>query len=145
MRCSIWLPFFLEKHEINVCPVLFTKFGFSKVNSALESSDPGASNGIRSALKSTDPDAFNGGSNFEIRPLEACLVSFEVARMPEKRVRLWQNSKMGQNAYENWTLKAVRNGRRKFRTSAQHPDGLPKRAQGKMWPQSSKKSREFGL
>ena len=81
--------------------MLFTKFGFSKVNSALEISDPGASNGIRSALKSTDPGAFNDGSNFEIRPLEAGLVSFEVARMPEKRVRLWQNSKMGQNVYEN--------------------------------------------
>ena len=40
------------------------QFGFSKVNSALESSDPGASNGIRSALKSTDPGAFNGGSNW---------------------------------------------------------------------------------
>jgi hypothetical protein len=70
----------------------------------LESSVPGASNGIRSALKSTDPGAFNGRSNFEIRPLEADLVSFEVARMPEKRVRFWQNSKMSQNAYETSKL-----------------------------------------
>ena len=43
---------------------------------------------IRSALKSIDPGAANGGSNFEIRPLEADLVSFEVARLPEKRARL---------------------------------------------------------
>ena len=39
---------------------------------------------IQSALKSTDPGASNGGSNIGIRPLEADLVSFEVARMPEK-------------------------------------------------------------
>ena len=57
---------------------------------------------IRIALKSTDPGASNGGPNFEIRPVEADLVSFEVARLPEKRARLCrQNSKMGQNAYEN--------------------------------------------
>ena len=57
---------------------------------------------IRGALKSTDPGASNGGSNLEIRPLEADLVSFEVARLPKKRARLRrQNSKMGQNAYEN--------------------------------------------
>ena len=56
---------------------------------------------IRSTLKSTDPGASNGGSNFEIRPLEADLVSFEVAMLPEKRARLCrQNSKMGQDAYE---------------------------------------------
>ena len=39
---------------------------------------------IRGALKSTDPGASNGGSNFEIRPLEADLASFEVARLPKK-------------------------------------------------------------
>ena len=38
---------------------------------------------IRSALKSTDPGASNGGANFEIRPLGADLVSFEVARLSE--------------------------------------------------------------
>ena len=37
---------------------------------------------IRSALKTTDPGASNGGSNFELRPLEADLVSFEVAMLP---------------------------------------------------------------
>ena len=57
---------------------------------------------IRSALKSSDLCASNGGPNFEIRPLEADLVSFEMAKLPEKRARLCrQNSKMGQNAFEN--------------------------------------------
>ena len=37
---------------------------------------------FRSALKSSDPGASNGGPNFEIRPLEADLESFEVARLP---------------------------------------------------------------
>ena len=40
---------------------------------------------IRSALKSSDPGASNGGSNLELRPLEADLVSSEVARLSEKR------------------------------------------------------------
>ena len=70
-------------------------------------------------------------------------MSFEVARLPEKRL-CRQNSKMGQNAYENWKLKVVRNGRRKFRTSAQS-HGLPKGPQSKIGAQSSKKCREYGL
>ena len=57
---------------------------------------------IRSALKSIDPGASNGGSNFEIRPLEAELVSVEVARIPERRTRLYRsNSKIDRNAHEN--------------------------------------------
>ena len=52
---------------------------------------------IGSVLESTKPGASNGGSNIEIRPIEADLVSFEVARLPEKS----KNSKMGQNAHEN--------------------------------------------
>ena len=57
---------------------------------------------IRRALKSTDPGASNGGPNFQTRPLEAALVSFEVARLPEKKVRLCRcNLKTDQNAYEN--------------------------------------------
>ena len=58
--------------------------------------------------------------------------------MPERRVRLCrQNSKMGQNAYENWKLKAVRNGRRKLRTSAQV---LSTGAFGPFWRPSGSKS-----
>ena len=80
-----------------------------------------------SALKSTDPGASNVGPNFEIRSLEADLVSFEVARLSERMARLCQqNSKLDQNAYENWKLKALRNGRRKFRTSAQRLQRFPK-------------------
>ena len=43
---------------------------------------------IRSELEISDAGGSNGGSNFEIRPLEADLVSFEVAMLPEKRARL---------------------------------------------------------
>ena len=35
------------------------------------------------ALESNDPGASNGGSNFEIQPLGAELESFEVARLPQ--------------------------------------------------------------
>ena len=51
---------------------------------------------IQSALKSTDPGTPNGGSNFEIRPLDADLVDFEVARMPEKRVGVSSELENGQ-------------------------------------------------
>ena len=37
---------------------------------------------IYSALESPDPGAFNGGPNVEIRRLEADLVTFEVAGVP---------------------------------------------------------------
>ena len=82
---------------------------------------------IRSALKSSDPGASNEGSNFEIRLIGADLVSFEVARLPEKRARLRrQNSKLSQNAHENWKFKAVRNGREKSRTVRSFSTGFLK-------------------
>ena len=55
---------------------------------------------IRSPLKSTDHAASNGGSNFEIRHSGAALVSFEVARLPEKgedclvRTQKWAKMRM---------------------------------------------------
>ena len=101
---------------------------------------------IRSALKSTDPGASNGGSNFEIRPLGADLASFEVARSSEKMARLGRsNSKLSQNALENAKFKIFGKGRRKFRTSAQRPHGLPEGPQSKMCPQSPKKGLNFKL
>ena len=94
---------------------------------------------IRSALKSTDPGSSNGGSNFEIGPLEADLVSFEVARLPEKMARLGRsNSKLSQNALENGKLKVFGKGRRKFRTSAQRPHKVPKRVWVRIVPESEK-------
>lgn len=37
----------------------------------------------QSALESTDPGASNGGSNFGIQPLEADMLSFEVAGLSQ--------------------------------------------------------------
>jgi len=44
---------------------------------------------IRSALESPDSSAPNSGSNFVIRPLEADLVTFESAELPNKWKFLW--------------------------------------------------------
>ena len=46
---------------------------------------------IRSSLESSDPGASNGGPNVEIRPLEANLASFEVARLPWNRFEIEKN------------------------------------------------------
>ena len=46
----------------------------------------------QSALESTDPGALNGESNFEIKPLGADLVSFEVAKFATKLEINWQKS-----------------------------------------------------
>ena len=75
----------------------------------------------QSVVESTDPGASNGGSNFEIRPLEADLVSFEVATLPENvvRTRNWakmrtktENSKLSETIGKS--SGQVRNGSRTF-------------------------------
>ena len=64
------------------------------------------------ALESTTPDASNGGSNFEIQPLGADLMSFEVARLPQNWQKISpENSELfGAPATSNVT-KSVPSGR----------------------------------